>query len=67
MELWQQLQEKLRTTPEANVLEWDLANWDFDSWFNDMNIKGNLSRVSNEMVYRYEFVEDLYGHTAVYV
>ena len=67
VELWQQLQEKLQTTPEANVLEWDLANWDFDSWFNDMNIKGNLSRVSNEMVYRYEFVEDLWSHGCVRV
>ena len=67
VELWGKLQQALQATAERNELSWNLGNWDFDTWFADMGIAGNFSRMSAVNVYKYEYDESLWKHGGVKV
>ena len=67
VELWVKLQDALKSTAERNELSWNLGNWDFDTWFADMGIAGNFSRMSAVNVYKYEYDESLWKHGGVKV
>ena len=67
VELWGKVQHALQATAEFNELSWNLSNWDFDTWFADMGIAGNFSRMSAVNVYKYEYDELLWKHGGVKV
>ena len=67
VELWGKLMQALQATAESNELSWNLGNWDFDTWFADMGVAGNFSRMSAVNVYKYEYDESLWRHGGVKV
>lgn len=67
VELWGKLTEALAKTAETNEIAWNLSNWDFETWFAEMGIAGNFSRMSAVYVYKYEYAPTLWVHGGVKV
>ena len=67
VELWGKLTEALKKTAETNEIAWNLSNWDFETWFAEMGIAGNFSRMSAVYVYKYEHDPTLWMHGGVKV